>query len=110
MDDQDLVDIMRGNSALLEACKKGDLARIKRLLTPSNVNCTDTSGRHSSPLHCAAGYNHIEVAKYLLENGADVKIRDKGDLIPLHNAASYGVSLKTVFLASGLTENVSATC
>lgn len=40
----------------------------------------------------AAGYNNLEVAEYLLEHGADVNAQDKGGLIPLHNAASYGVS------------------
>lgn len=39
-----------------------------------------------------AGYNNLEVAEYLLQHGADVNAQDKGGLIPLHNAASYGVS------------------
>ena len=38
-----------------------------------------------------AGYNHLDVVEHLLENGADVNARDKGGLIPLHNASSYGV-------------------
>jgi hypothetical protein len=41
-----------------------------------------------------AGYNNLEVAEYLLQHGADVNAQDKGGLIPLHNAASYGVSSK----------------
>ena len=32
------------------------------------------------------------MVEYLLQNGADVNAKDKGGLIPLHNAASYGVS------------------
>lgn len=32
----------------------------------------------------------MEVAEFLLEQGADVNAHDKGGLIPLHNAASYG--------------------
>lgn len=39
-----------------------------------------------------AGYNHLDVVEYLLENKADVNVKDKGGLIPLHNAASFGVS------------------
>ena len=39
-----------------------------------------------------AGYNNVDVAEFLLENGADVNAQDKGGLIPLHNASSYGVS------------------
>lgn len=42
---------------------------------------------------CVAGYNNMEVAEFLLERGADVNMQDKGGLIPLHNAASYGVSV-----------------
>jgi tankyrase len=30
------------------------------------------------------------VAEHLLEQGADVNAQDKGGLIPLHNASSYG--------------------
>ena len=41
--------------------------------------------------NCLAGYNHYEVAEYLLERGAEVNATDKGGLIPLHNASSYGV-------------------
>ena len=44
-----------------------------------------------------AGYNHLDVAEYLLQNGADVNAKDKGGLVPLHNASSYGVC------ASGVT-------
>ena len=32
----------------------------------------------------------VEVAELLLEKGADVNAVDRGGLIPLHNAASYG--------------------
>ncbi|XP_017461233.1 PREDICTED: tankyrase-2-like, partial [Rhagoletis zephyria] len=96
----EITDLLLGNAAILEAAKRGELARLVRLLTPDNVNCRDAQGRNSTPLHLAAGYNNFEVAQYLLEglptaNGkiggkADVNAPDKGGLIPLHNAASYG--------------------
>lgn len=41
----------------------------------------------------AAGYNHLDVVEYLLERGADVNAKDKGGLIPLHNASSFGVRI-----------------
>uniref|UniRef100_A0A8C2L1J7 Poly [ADP-ribose] polymerase n=1 Tax=Cyprinus carpio TaxID=7962 RepID=A0A8C2L1J7_CYPCA len=88
--DTDIQDLLRGDAALLDAAKKGCLARVKKLCTPDNVNCRDTQGRHSTPLHLAAGYNNLEVAEYLLQHGAEVNSQDKGGLIPLHNAASYG--------------------
>lgn len=88
--DQDVADLLRGNAALLDAAKKGNLARVQRLVSLENINCRDAQGRNSTPLHLAAGYNNFEVAEYLLENGADVNAQDKGGLIPLHNASSYG--------------------
>ncbi|XP_071948207.1 poly [ADP-ribose] polymerase tankyrase-1-like [Antedon mediterranea] len=88
--DQDVADLLRGDAALIEAAKKGNLARVQKLVTPENINCRDSQGRNSTPLHLAAGYNNVEVAEYLLESGADVNAQDKGGLIPLHNASSYG--------------------
>ncbi|XP_052831607.1 poly [ADP-ribose] polymerase tankyrase-1 [Octopus bimaculoides] len=88
--DSDVQDVLRGDAALLEAAKKGNLARVQKLATKDNINCQDTQGRNSTPLHLAAGYNNQEVAEFLLENGADVNAMDKGGLIPLHNASSYG--------------------
>ena len=51
----DLADLLRGDSALLDAAKKGDLDRIKKLLTPENINCRDEEGRNSTLLHLAGG-------------------------------------------------------
>ncbi|VVC35473.1 Hypothetical protein CINCED_3A004169 [Cinara cedri] len=88
--DNDIADLLRGNAALLDAAKKGILSRVQRIVTPENINCRDTQGRNSTPLHLAAGYNNLEVTEFLLAQGADVNARDKGGLIPLHNASSYG--------------------
>ncbi|CAG2160731.1 unnamed protein product [Oppiella nova] len=88
--DQDILDLLMGEAAILDAAKKGDLNRLVKLVTAETVNCRDSSGRHSSPLHLAAGYNNIECTQFLIEKGADVNSTDKGGLIPLHNSASYG--------------------
>ena len=50
----------------------------QKLCTPQTVNCRDLEGRHSTPLHFAAGYNRVTVVEYLLQNGADVHAKDKG--------------------------------
>ena len=49
--DNDIKDILLGDSALLDAAKKGCLERVKKLLTKDNVNCRDVQGRNSTPLH-----------------------------------------------------------
>lgn len=51
--DQDVADLLRGNAALLDAAKKGNLVRVQRLVTADNINCRDAQGRNSTPLHLA---------------------------------------------------------
>lgn len=43
---------------LFEACKTGEIAKVKKLITPQTVNARDTAGRKSTPLHFAAGKSH----------------------------------------------------
>lgn len=57
-------------SSLFEACKNGDLERVKKFLTPENVNSRDTAGRKSTPLHFAAGKNRVIV--YLYSEGVPI--------------------------------------
>lgn len=59
--DQDVADLLRGNAALLDAAKKGNLTRIQRLLTPENINCRDLQGRNSTPLHLAGNLSSSSV-------------------------------------------------
>lgn len=40
--DQDVADLLRGDAALLDAAKKGNLARVQKLLNPENINCRDS--------------------------------------------------------------------
>ncbi|CAI5774731.1 [ADP-ribose] polymerase tankyrase-2 isoform X3 [Podarcis lilfordi] len=108
--DTDIQDLLRGDAALLDAAKKGCLARVKKLCSPDNVNCRDTQGRHSTPLHLAAGYNNLEVAEYLLQHGADVNAQDKGGLIPLHNAASYGADDVSALLTAAMPPSALPSC
>ncbi|CAJ0929415.1 unnamed protein product [Ranitomeya imitator] len=41
---------------LFEACRNGDVERVRKLVAADNVNSRDTAGRKSTPLHFAAGY------------------------------------------------------
>ncbi|XP_053495424.1 poly [ADP-ribose] polymerase tankyrase-2-like isoform X3 [Ictalurus furcatus] len=108
--DTDIQDLLRGDTALLDAAKKGCLSRVKKLCSPGNVNCRDTHGRHSTPLHLAAGYNNLEVAEYLLQHGAEVNSQDKGGLIPLHNAASYGADDVRALLTAAMPPSALPAC
>ncbi|TPP66477.1 Poly (ADP-ribose) polymerase [Fasciola gigantica] len=104
--ESDVYDLLRGDTAVLEAAKRGDLLKLQRLITSANINCRDTQGRNSAPLHLAAGYNNVEVVQFLLETGADVNAKDKGGLIPLHNASSYGhVDVAALLIRYGTSVN-----
>uniref|UniRef100_A0A8C6PNV9 Poly [ADP-ribose] polymerase n=1 Tax=Nothobranchius furzeri TaxID=105023 RepID=A0A8C6PNV9_NOTFU len=108
--DTDIQDLLRGDAALLDAAKKGCLARVQKLCSPENINCRDTQGRNSTPLHLAAGYNNLEVVEYLLEHEADVNAQDKGGLIPLHNAASYGADDIRALLIDAMPPDALPSC
>ncbi|XP_023848858.1 poly [ADP-ribose] polymerase tankyrase-2 isoform X2 [Salvelinus sp. IW2-2015] len=108
--DTDMQDLLRGDAALLDAAKKGCLARVEKLCSSDNVNCRDAQGRHSTLLHLAAGYNNLEVAEYLLQHGAEVNSQDKGGLIPLHNAASYGVDDVRALLTAAMPPSALPSC
>ncbi|OWR50508.1 Tankyrase [Danaus plexippus plexippus] len=87
---------------LFEACKVGDVARVKKLITPQSVNARDTAGRKSTPLHFAAGYGRREVVEILIAGGAALQARDEGGLQPLHNACSFGhADVVRALLAAG---------
>ena len=49
------------------------------------MNCRDLDGRHSTPLHFAAGYNRVAVVEYILQHGADVHAKDKGYRTPIND-------------------------
>ena len=51
--DGEIADLLRGDTALLDAAKKGDLDRTRKLITADNLNCRDEHGRNSTPLHLA---------------------------------------------------------
>lgn len=70
------------------------------------MNCNDKEGRLSTPLHFAAGYNRLQVCKYLIEMKANVLASDKGLLQPIHNASSYGhYEVANLLIQSGCDVN-----
>jgi len=65
---------------LVEACKKGNLKKVKKLIGKIHAN-------EEKALIWAADFGYLEVVKYLVEKGADVHILDD---MPLRRAAAGG--------------------
>jgi hypothetical protein len=78
----------RGFTQLHHCAENGFTTSVKRLLSIRNINVNvkdDLFGE--SPLHWVARNGHIEIARLLLQNGAEVNVKGRWDRTPLHSAA-----------------------
>jgi len=57
---------------LCRAAWDGDLKRVKKILSGGNVDVNEKDKYGNTALIRASKWGHIEVVKYLLENGANV--------------------------------------
>ena len=81
----------RGMTQLHYCARNGFTSSVKRLLSIRNINVNvkdDESG--STPLHYAARNGNVEIAHLILQNGAEVNVRNNGGNTPLHWAAIFG--------------------
>jgi len=74
------------NKALLEGCREGDFNKVRLAINfGADVKAKDNDGW--TPLHFASKEDNIEIAKLLIEKGADVGAKVDG-WTPLHWAKS----------------------
>lgn len=74
---------------LIEAARYGDEEAVEDFIAVGkDVNAGDNEQR--TPLHYAAGYDHLSIAKMLMDEGANLAARDSKGNTPLHYAAGYG--------------------
>ncbi|TGL63905.1 ankyrin repeat domain-containing protein [Leptospira ognonensis] len=93
---------------LYDAVKEGDVSKLKHTLSDLPRNAInkkyDLSGEHRfgwTALHIAVASNEIEIARHLLDAGADVNVQeDKDDQTPLILAAGFGYTALVELLIS----------
>ena len=71
--------------------KKGDsVMSIKLWLDNTENDINQVDDHWFTPLHWAARYGHKQVVELLIDRGARVSAKNRGDDTPLHNACQCG--------------------
>ncbi len=76
----------RNTPILSTVCIIGDLDIVKVLVEKKRMGLNVKDRFGYTPLHNAVDYGHLDIVKYLLENGADVNAKDKNGRAPLYYA------------------------
>jgi len=61
---------------LIQAVEKNDLEKVQEILQDSSYPINETNDKGETPLLIATHENYIEVAKLLIEAGADINLQD----------------------------------
>lgn len=88
-----------GFTALGLACFFGNYNVITFLLSKNaDPNIASNNAFKVAPLHSACAISNFEIAKLLIQNGADVNARQQQGVTPLHSAAHNGQNELVHFL------------
>jgi hypothetical protein len=96
-----------GYTALQLACFFGNEEAAKILAKAgSDLNAISQNSMATTPLHAATAGNHTEIARYLVEQGAELHHTQNGGFTVLHSAAQNGnPELVALFLEKGVDQN-----
>ena len=84
------IDTRSDSNALCNAVRSGDLRAVKEQLANGvDINAGD-SEFGVNPLAWAALLDDMEIAKFLIEKGADINMKNRDGSTPLHSAAFLG--------------------
>jgi len=77
------------------------------VLKGADVNLPSNNGFKVYPIHSAAAGNYTDIARMLIENNAQVNVRQQAGVTPLHSAAQNGnIDLLILLLEHGADINI----
>ena len=90
------------------ACYFGQFEVARYLvLKGADVNLPCNNGFHVFPIHSAAAGDYTDIARMLVENGAQVNVKQQAGATPLHSAAQNGnLELLILLLENGAETQV----
>jgi len=89
------------------ACYFGQFEVARYLvLKGADVNLPSNNGFNVFPIHSAAAGNYTDIVRMLVENGANVNVKQQAGATPLHSAAQNGnLDLLILLLENGAETN-----
>jgi ankyrin repeat protein len=105
----DLIRSKKDSIDLYEAAAIGDLPIVKESVEQGKAALNSFSPDGFTPLGLACFFNHLDVAGYLIEKGADVNIHSNNafNVAPVHSACSISsYELTALLLQHGAKANV----
>ncbi len=77
------------------------------VLKGADVNLPSNNGFHVFPIHSAAAGSYNDIARMLIENGAQVNVKQQAGATPLHSAAQNGnLELLIMLLENGAQTDI----
>ena len=106
----DLIARHRHSFTIFEVAALGDLARVQALVEGDASLANATAPDGFSPLGLASFFHHADVARFLLEQGADPNVPSQNEMrvVPLHSAlAGQGdPSIARMLIEAGADVNI----
>jgi len=89
-----------------DACRRGNLEQVKGFVAIDSRRAVQKDDKGVTPLHRAAGFNHVEIAEFLIEHKADPNATDRYGEAPLKRASYDGhADVAQVLLYAGADVN-----
>merc|ERR1712137_591199 len=96
-----------GRTPLHNACFSGDTVILNMFLGAKDIQLDDMCNMGRTALHRASARGHVEIIQTLLNNGAQIDIKDENGLTPLMLAAFHGQDqVIQLLLSSGANPDV----